>query len=497
MVTFASLAWLAGGAAAHAQLQAQPSPDLTLKGVMTRADHEHYREIPFKVPAGTKRLTVEFAYSGKEQKAVIDLGLRDTERFRGWSGGNKQGFTLSATDATPSYLPGPLPAGTWKLVLGAPNIRAGAQAQFTAKVWFEHGVQPFAGFLPAPIRPGPGWYRGDLHAHTGHSDGSCKSMRGARVPCPVFRTLEAARARGLDFIAVTDHNTNSQNAALRELAPYFDDLLLIPGREITTFHGHANVWGPVGPLDFQLGSPRAPSLSEIQAQVEKAGGLISISHPGLPSGEVCLGCGWTVKDTDFSRIQAVEAVNGGSLKLPGGAEGLGSGIRFWEARLNAGLRITAVGGSDAHDMDLGPAGGEGVGVPATVVHAAALSQPAVLAALRAGHAFVDVTGSRDKLLEVSDSSGGRTAEMGDALPTPSGSPLTVTIHVAHAAGGSISLVGDGPKPKLANAVLGSDDEVRTFEVTADGQRHWLRADVRGPDGRLWLLGNPIYLEAAP
>jgi hypothetical protein len=33
----------------------------------------------------------------------------------------------------------------------------------------------------------------------------------------------------------------------------------------------------------------------------------------------------------------------------------------------------------------------------------------------------------------------------------------------------------------------------TFEVAGDGQAHWLRADVRGPDGKLWLLGNPIYL----
>ena len=38
-----------------------------------------------------------------------------------------------------------------------------------------------------------------------------------------------------------------------------------------------------------------------------------------------------------------------------------------------------------------------------------------------------------------------------------------------------------------------DDETRTFEVASDGQPHWLRIDVRGPDGKLWLLGNPIYL----
>ena len=246
---------------------------------MTRADHQTYREVPFRVPPGTTRLSVEFAYTGKDQKSVIDLGVRDPQRFRGWSGGNKQSFTISDADATPSYLPGPLPAGVWKLVLGVPNLRAGAEAHYTARIFYERG-RTFAGFAAAPIKAGPGWYRGDLHMHTAHSDGSCASDRGVRVPCPVFKTLEVAHARGLDFIAVTDHNDTAQNHALRELAPYFDDLLLIPGREITTLQGHANVFGPTATIDFQLGSPRAPTLSSIQTESEKAGGLFSINHPG-------------------------------------------------------------------------------------------------------------------------------------------------------------------------------------------------------------------------
>jgi hypothetical protein len=468
--------------------------DITLTGVMTRADHEHYREVPFTVPAGTTRLTVDFAYTGKDQKSVIDLGVRDPVRFRGWSGGAKQSFTISDAEATPSYLPGPLPAGTWKLVLGVPNLRAGAEAHYTARVSFEHETS-FSGFSPIPVRPGSGWYRGDLHMHTAHSDGACLSVRRVRVPCPVYKTVQAAHDRGLDFISVTDHNATTQNQALRELAPYFDDLLLIPGREVTTFEGHANVWGPDGPMDFQLGSPRAPTLAAIQTAVEKAHGLISINHPGQPSGEACMGCGWTVWDTDFSRIQAIEAVNGGSFRLPGGAESAISGIPFWEARLNAGFRITGVGGSDNHDATFDPRLPAAVGRPTTVVHAAALSQLAILAGIRAGHVFVDITGSRDKTLEVTASSGGKTAEMGDALAAPVGAPVRVSVHVTHAAGASLSLAGNGPKPKLADATLGSDDETRTFEVSGDDGRHWLRIDVRAPDGSLWLLGNPIYLNA--
>ena len=61
-----------------------PAVPLVLTGEITRADHQTYREIPFIVPAGVKRITVEFSYTGKDQKTVIDLGLRDSQGQRGW-----------------------------------------------------------------------------------------------------------------------------------------------------------------------------------------------------------------------------------------------------------------------------------------------------------------------------------------------------------------------------------------------------------------------------
>lgn len=456
---------------------------------MTGADHQTYREVPFAVPAGTTRLTVAFDYTGRDQKAVIDIGVRDPVRFRGWSGGAKARFTISDAEATPSYLPGPIPAGTWKLVLGVPNLRKDGQARYTARVWFERGAA-FAGFAAAPLKTGDGWWRGDLHLHTGHSDGSCASHAGQRVPCPVFRTAEAAVARGLDFIAVTDHNATSQSEMLRELQPYFDDLLLIPGREVTTFQGHANVLGPTGPLDFQLGSPRAPEVAAIQAEAEKAGGLFSINHPALPSGETCMGCGWTARDTDFARVPAIEVVNGGALAQARGGD-LFSGVPFWEARLNAGFRITAVGGSDNHDPTVDVARLGAVGSPTTVVHAPELSQPAILAAIRAGHVFVDLTGGRDKRLEVTARLGAQVAEMGDAIAAPPGASLTLEAHVLGAADGLVRVIEDSRI--VAERRLSSADETPVFNLLGDGARHWLRVEIRGPDGKLWLLGNPVYL----
>lgn len=465
---------------------ADRAPDLTLAGALTGAAHETYTELPFKVPAGTERITVEFSYSGREQKSVIDLGLRDPQRFRGWSGGNKSRFTVSTSDATPSYLPGAMPAGTWKLILGAPNIRKDARADYVARIWLDRADAPFAGFDEQPIASGERWWRGDLHMHTGHSDGACKSRKGAKVPCPVFKTLDAAVARGLDFVAVTDHNTTSHFEALRELAPYYDDLLVMPGREITTFYGHANLFGPTTFVDFQLGGPRAPKLSDIQKAAEASGGLLSINHPGLPSGELCMGCGWTAPDTDYSRVAAIEVINGGTTQPPL------SGMGFWEARLNEGRRITGIGGSDNHDAALDPAKAPAIGVPTTVVRAGELSQAAILAAIRAGHVFIDLAGSRDRLLEVSARSGGAQAQMGDVLPAPAGVKVELSVRVVGAPGGRAVFAGNGPFPSGEQA-LASADQTLALELVADGRPRWLRVDVQDAAGKLVLVGNPIYL----
>jgi len=481
----------AAGMAAALAACLLPTPshaqDLTLIGVMTGADHQTYREVPFRVPAGVTAVTVEFAYTGREQKSVIDLGLRDPQRFRGWSGGAKARFTVSETWATPSYLPGPLPAGTWRLILGVPNLRKDARAEYTAKISFERNGR-FQGFAEAPLKTGPGWYRGDLHLHTAHSDGSCAAQSGKRAPCPLYRTLEAAAARGLDFVAVTEHNTTSHHQALAELQPAFDRLLLIPGREITTFQGHANVFGATAPLDFQLGGPRAPTLDRILDQAEAAGALASINHPGLPSGEACMGCGWTAPASD-ARIAAVEAVNGGNAV----------GLAFWEARLNEGRRVTAIGGSDNHDATLDLARAPAVGVPTTVVHAENLSQAAILDALRAGHAFVDLAGSRDRLLDVTARAGSASARMGDVLRIPAGERVKVEVRLKGVETGRLAYAGP-LAARIREAGVGplSADETRTLILVGEQPLSgWLRIDVRGPDGRLWLLGNPIYLEPAP
>ena len=120
-----------------------------------------------------------------------------------------------------------------------------------------------------PARPGMRWLAGDLHTHTVHSDGVLTVPELARF----------AVERGLDFLAVTDHNTISHHAELPAAAAAHG-ITLLPGQEVTTDQGHANALGDIGWVDF-----REPP-DDWLATTERAGGLLSVNHPYRRSGEL-------------------------------------------------------------------------------------------------------------------------------------------------------------------------------------------------------------------
>ena len=60
-------------------------PDLVLTGTVTRRDYQRNVPVSFDVPKGVTRMGVELTYTRPDGKTVINLGLFDGERFRGWS----------------------------------------------------------------------------------------------------------------------------------------------------------------------------------------------------------------------------------------------------------------------------------------------------------------------------------------------------------------------------------------------------------------------------
>jgi hypothetical protein len=466
-------------------------PDLVLHGEVRGSQNHSYIQVPFHVPSGVRRVTLTFAYTTRDQHTALDLGLLDPAQLRCWSGGNKSALTIGESDATPSCLPGLIPPGTWNLLIGVPNIRAAVTASYSAQIFFTRSglVADEPAILNAPLRSGPGWYRGDLHMHTAHSDGQCPSQTGAMVPCPVFFTVDAAARRGLDFIAITDHNATSQYDAMRELQPYFDKVLLIPGREITTFQGHLNFLGTTQFLNFRLGSRDVPDINVLLRNARKLGALVSINHPAAPSGEICMGCGWKpAVSPNMNLFDAVEAVNGGS-ELPAF-----SGIPYWQHQLELGYRLTAIGGSDNH-RPMAPLDRAGsIGRPTTVVYARELSTPAILEGIRSGRVFIDLTGSRDRLLDMQAQAGGASATMGSLLAAPAGQAVSVDMHVVACQGAAVHFFVQGAEsPLLTPQTITANDQTLHFEWTSDGKRGWVMVEVRDSDGHVILLGNPIYV----
>lgn len=462
-------------------------PDLVLEGKVGGVQNKTYFEVPFDVPEGVHRISVDFSYTGRENKTTLDLGIADPYRFRGNSGGNKSHFTVSETDATPSYLPGEIPAGKWKLLISVPNIRPTEEAQYRAEVRF-NAILEDRSFASAPLVEGKRWYRGDLHMHTAHSDGNCASQSGKRIPCPLFLTAQAAASGGLDFIAITDHNTESHYEAMRELQPYFDRLLLIPGREITTFWGHFNIFGVTDYIDYRSVAQGARTVNDILRDVRARGGIASVNHADAPGGEVCMGCAWEPPTpVDMSLFTGVETVNGGNL----------ISADFWDRQLAKGLQLTAIGGSDNHNA-LSPAGAlNAIGRPTTVVEAGELSVPAILDGMRRGRVFIDLTASRDKMIDMEardETDVEKWTLMGDALKAGSGHAVSFRVLLASCPHSQVHLLLDGHETSgLAPMSAVGGNETLTFRWSSDGGYHWLRCEVRDADGNLLLISNPLYL----
>jgi hypothetical protein len=207
---------------------------------------------------------------------------------------------------------------------------------------------------------------------------------------------------------------------------------LIPGREITTFQGHVNFLGTTDFLDFRLGSKEVPDMDTLLRNADRLGAVTSINHPTSPSGEMCMGCGWApAPSVDMHLLTAVEPVNGGTEQY-----GI-SAVAFWNTALDSGYRLTGIGGSDNH-RPMQPLEQIGsVGSPTTVVYATELSTPAILAGIRAGHVFMDLAGTRDRLLEVTARVRDQVAHMGDLLNVSKGEAAVFDLHVAAAAGGKV------------------------------------------------------------
>lgn len=459
------------------------------------AERRRYVYLPVDVPAFAAELYVAYEVRGH---GSVDIGVFEPSEaeippisaFRGWSGSARSEFCISRNHATPGYLAGVVVPGRWRIVLGLyviqeecevivsvrvtrRRVRCGGGERNLASDLMEArrealdvpGICELAGGNPLEEE---GWLRGDLHCHTEHSN-------DADHPISVATAVAIAEALGLDFLAITDHNTTSHWQEIKAIAD-LTPVELICAEEVTTYRGHFNAFSPPGVLDFRTDSDS--KIETIIAGAARRNALLSINHPKR------VGPPWEYSIP--KEIVAIEAWQAQWFWMNWESMGL------WSRLLDEGRRLTAIGGSDIHDLYVRP--GHTMGIPTTWVFPDGEGIEGILHGIRKGTCLISESPS-SALLTLDF-----LTESGQWLPAPGRAvepdqPLRIRLF------GDFSALSVCITWSAAEKEWLSHDGNEIVEIEPmPGNRQWQRAELwalgekceADPGRRLVAVTNPIY-----
>jgi hypothetical protein len=341
------------------------------------------------------------------------------------------------------------------------------------------------------------WLAGDLHVHTCYShDAYCGPDDDNTGPEELYtlsgdveeRFLEAS-VRGLDYLAITDHN-DTRSATHPGFGSH--GVVGVPGYE-GSFDGHAQVLGSTEVLDDGAGD--AAAINQLADLLRARGGVLQANHAaeGLVEPFECdrtdlldWGYGYDVQpDT----IEVWNIQHYFQPPMPSAAANTAA-IQYWECWLERGARIGATGGSDAHWLSTSLV--QGPGNPTTWVHAEDRSTTGVLEALRAGRTSVGLVppalGGAPLLLEADvDGDGTFEATTGDTVPAGT----SMRVRSAGTTPGVVDVRGNGAD-LVVGAPLVPGGEVR-FRAPSDRPTGWVRATLSVPEatGERALVCEPL------
>lgn len=160
----------------------------------------------------------------------------------------------------------------------------------------------------------------DFHVHTLYSDGA-GSVRDI---------LRVAEHKGLDGLAITDHDTLE---GYFEAESYNSHLIVLPGYEVVTDAGHVLVVG-LKRLPPNIGGKKPFSYESLIEWVRFNGGLSILAHPAI--GRLKMDR-WMKHKPD-----AIEVLNA---SYPFYRLHVGRGLK-----VSSRLGVASIGGSDAHNL---------------------------------------------------------------------------------------------------------------------------------------------------
>jgi hypothetical protein len=437
-------------------------------------DGSDFFEIPFDVPAGTAE--IEIAHVPLDEEDILDWGLFDPSgEFRGYGGGNDEPAIVGELAASRSYLPGPIPAGEWRVYVGKAKLLSDAPAyRVEVTLRSEPTLPPSTDretwSEPAALDGEARFYAGDFHVHSedsGDADATLDEINALAVE------------RGLDFVVITDHNTTSQNDRLLAAQQRSGELFFVPGVEFTTYDGHATGFGITGYVDHRIGVD-GRTVDDAASEIEGQGGLFSINHPALELGDACIGCAWTHPLPPLGSVHGVEIQTGRTLIFAFAA------IAFWEQMLDAGHHVAAIGGSDDHRAGRDNAA---IGEPTTLVFSQGLTTTALREGILASRTVVKMQGPDDPMV-VLDTVPARTGD------TAVGDSVTITATVTGGVGKTFRFVKNGLGIALPETIA-DDPFVRTIDVLPnESGTERFRAEVADPDETPRTLTSYVWVRGA-
>lgn len=301
---------------------------------------------------------------------------------------------------------------------------------------------------------------------------------------PVRERFAEAAAKGLDYLAITDHHSdgNPQDSGASSVNdPGFgtSEVVGVPGYE-NSIGGHGQMLGAT--RVYSAGSQSAADINTMADLLRADGGLLQANHPAdgnkqMTSCEDTSSLNWSY-GYDV-QVDTVEVWNLGHYLQPPlpASQSNDDAVFYWECMLDKGWQVAATGGSDSHWMST--AAFQGVGSPTTWVFAQERSARGVLDAIKQGRTSISfqtpLAGATQLLLEAdTDGDGGYEAMVGDTVPAGT----AMRVRALGTPGAGLVDVRANGETLLADVPLAPGG---TVDFTAPTEGGWVRATLSAAD----------------